>query len=168
MVQEYIELLPQKLRAARKALKMNQTVLAKAIGVTQRSMTDYECGRAVPRKKHVEKMACELGVTLDYLIDDTIPVFPICRMPDLHEMQMDTRIDEVLSHYDEKKAKAYDKLLQDSMAFFAGGNISQADKDCFFEALMTSYVRCKLDAQQQAAQQKEQDTNSEAETGEAN
>ena len=61
---------PEKLRAARKAKAMNQTELAQAVGVTQRSLTNYECGRAVPRESVLRKMAETLGVTVEYLVND--------------------------------------------------------------------------------------------------
>ena len=44
-----MERFSEKLRQSRKRVRLSQSQLAERVGVTQRSMTNYECGRAVPR-----------------------------------------------------------------------------------------------------------------------
>ena len=39
-----------------------------------------------------------------------------------------------------------DELLQDNAALFAGGELSQEQKDKFFQAVMTAYVTSKEEA----------------------
>ena len=37
-------------------------------------------------------------------------------------------------------------LLRDNVALFAGGELSQDQKDAFFEAVMKAYITCKEEA----------------------
>ena len=39
-----------------------------------------------------------------------------------------------------------DQLLQENTALFAGGELSQEQKDMFFQAVMTAYVTCREEA----------------------
>ena len=39
-----------------------------------------------------------------------------------------------------------DELLKDNAALFAGGDLSQEQKDAFFEAVMKAYITCKEEA----------------------
>lgn len=39
-----------------------------------------------------------------------------------------------------------DELLRDNTAIFAGGELSQEQKDAFFEAVMKAYITCKDEA----------------------
>ena len=67
-----MERFSEKLRQSRKRVRLSQSQLAERVGVTQRSMTNYECGRAVPRRKTLRKMAEELHVTVEYLTNDAV------------------------------------------------------------------------------------------------
>ena len=48
--------------------------------------------------------------------------------------------------YGNKGAKDVEKLLADNAALFAGGELSQEQKDEFFQAVMVAYVTCKEEA----------------------
>ena len=45
-----------------------------------------------------------------------------------------------------KGARDVDELLAENTALFAGGKLSQEQKDAFFNAIMTAYVTCKEEA----------------------
>lgn len=47
---------------------MTQVQLAKAVGLTSKSISAYECGRAVPTLNTLIKLADALGVSLDTLV----------------------------------------------------------------------------------------------------
>jgi len=59
-----------RIRAAREALdpKVSQAELARRIGVGQVQMYKWESGRRVPRLDTLERLADQLGVTIDYLV----------------------------------------------------------------------------------------------------
>ena len=45
-------------------------------------------------------------------------------------------------------ARDMEALLRDNAALFAGGELSQEQKDVFFEAVMKAYLTCKEEARQ--------------------
>ncbi|MEE1068555.1 MAG: XRE family transcriptional regulator, partial [Fibrobacteraceae bacterium] len=55
-------------------------------------------------------------------------------------------IEDAREKYGSKGAKDVDKLLADNAALFAGGELSQEQKDEFFQAVMVAYVTCKEEA----------------------
>ena len=128
-----------KLKAARKKAGLSQAELAERIGVTVRSFTDYECGRAVPRQKKIEKLADALGVTTLYLMNDSVddPGFGI---------HVEATIRNAGKQYGESIADEMSSLLERNAVFFAGGETPQEVKDRFFEALMTAYLTCKQES----------------------
>ena len=110
---------PEKLRAARKAKAMNQTELAEAVGVTQRSLTNYECGRAVPRESVLRKLAETLGVTVEYLVNDQTDDPNVNRMAE-------EQINVVRSQFGSKGAREAEELLKRNVAFLAGGSVARS------------------------------------------
>lgn len=134
-----MERFPEKLRKARKNAGLNQTQLAVRVGVTQRSLTDYECGRAVPRKNTMRKLAEAVGVTVEYLSRDEVEDPQAGR---LREERVNTARDMFGSRGEKEMAE----LLERNTAFLAGGDVDQEAKDAFFDALMTAYITCKNEA----------------------
>ena len=59
------------IREARTALGMTQEQLAKAVGVTQAAVTQWENGSTHPSFKILAKLAKTLQITVDELIDRT-------------------------------------------------------------------------------------------------
>jgi transcriptional regulator with XRE-family HTH domain len=134
-----MERFPEKLRTARKSAKLNQTQLAQKVGVTQRSLTDYERGKAVPRKNTLRKLAESLNVTVEYLIRDDADD------PQTGRLRED-RINAARERFGGKGEQEMNELMDRNAAFLAGGDVDQAAKDAFFDALMTAYVTCKNEA----------------------
>lgn len=134
-----MERFPDKLKEARKAAGMNQTELATAVGVTQRSLTNYECGRAVPRPGVIRKMAQVLGVTVEYLTNDETDDTDVGRL-------REERIENAREKFGSQGAHEVEELMRRNLAFLAGGSVDQEGKDAFFDALMTAYITCKNEA----------------------
>ena len=125
------ERLPEKLREARARLHMNQTELANKVGVTQRSITDYERGAATPRASTIRKLAAALQVTYTYLTDDD------CDDPQEGARREDI-IEDARSKFGSRYASQLNRMLDDSVASFAGGDIPDEDMDLFVEAFMSA------------------------------
>lgn len=53
------------LRAARKALKLDQAEVARAVGVSPETLRSYELGRRVPRREHLEALLLALKIPND-------------------------------------------------------------------------------------------------------
>ena len=131
----------QKVRDARTLLKLNQEELGKLIGVSARAIVAYETTDTRPRASTLRKLAETLKVSVDYLTNDEIddPLYGIEKQP---------FVEEARNLYGDKAAREIDFLMERNAALFAGGEISQAAKDAYFEAVMQAYLECKNKAKQ--------------------
>ena len=117
----------EKLKELREKKNLSQSKLAEIIGVDRRTIINYETGKSFPRNMdNYRKIAGWFGVTIDYL----------------------------LSERDEFVAKAYieggsrgkleaEALVAEAGALFAGGSLSDEDKDAVFYALQEAYWLAK-------------------------
>ena len=134
-----MERFSEKLRQSRKRVRLSQSQLAERVGVTQRSMTNYECGRDVPRRKTLRKMAEELHVTVEYLTNDAVDDPQAGRL-------REERLTTARALFGRRGEQEMNELMERNAAFFAGGSVDQEAKDAFFDALMTAYITCKNEA----------------------
>ena len=68
-----------------------------------------------------------------------------CMNP-VEDIEKDGYIEEARERYGAKGARDVEQLLADNAALFAGGELSQDQKDAFFEAVMKAYITCKEEA----------------------
>ena len=129
----------EKVVEARTELGLTQAQLGDAAGVSLRTVLDYEKGRKSPRAATMLKLAKALKVSVKFLSDDA------CENP-LEDIEKDGYIEEARERYGAKGARDVDQLLADNAALFAGGELSQDQKDAFFEAIMKAYITCKEEA----------------------
>ena len=61
----------------------------------------------------------------------------------LEDIEKDSYVEEARQLYGASGARDVDALLRDNAALFAGGALSQEEKDAFFEAVMRAYVTSK-------------------------
>jgi transcriptional regulator with XRE-family HTH domain len=113
----------EKLKELREGKNLSQSKLSEIIGVDRRTIINYEAGKSFPRDmNNYRKLAKWFGVTVDYL----------------------------LSERDEFAAQAYieggrrgkleaEALIAEAGALFAGGSLSDEDKDAVFYALQEAY-----------------------------
>ena len=128
-----------KVKEARTSLGLSQPQLAQSIGITTRSVQAYESGDKKPRASVMAKLAKALKVSIKFLSDDE------CEDP-VADIEKDNYITEARERYGAKGVRDVDQLLADNAALFAGGDLSQEQKDAFFEAVMKSYITCKEEA----------------------
>ncbi len=125
----------KKVRERRYELGLSQAALAEMCGLSGRSVYGYEAGEKEPRRATVLRIAAALQVSDSYLTDDSV----------------EGPYDETKEKYIQQAGQLYGRrgeddvraLLQDNIALFAGGEISQTEKDAFFEAVMRAYITCK-------------------------
>lgn len=129
----------EKIRERRTYLGLTQTELANKIGVTLRTITKYEKQGVMPRGRNLRELAKALGVSDIYLANDEIE-------DETYGLEEAPYIDSVRATYGAKGANDMQNLLMQTQAMFAGGDIPQADKDKFFQAVMEAYVATKEDA----------------------
>ncbi len=129
----------EKVKSARSELGLSQKQLAELVGVSSRSIQVYERGEKMPRQSTMFRLAKALKVSVKFLSDDD------CKNP-LEDIDKDGYIEEAWKNYGSRGANDIDQLLADNTALFAGGELSQEQKDAFFQAVMTAYVTCKEEA----------------------
>ena len=129
----------EKVRSAREMIEITQTDLAKEVGVSRRTIVAYETSDALPRKSTLEKLARALKVSTKFLSDEN------CNDP-LEEIEKDGYVEQARSLYGTSGVRDMETLLRDNAALFAGGELSQDQKDAFFEAVMKAYITCKEEA----------------------
>ena len=130
-----------KIKKARDVAKLTQQDLADSIGVSQRTIAAYECQGTKPRRSTLAKLAKALKVSVKYLSDDS------CTNP-LEDIEQDDYVAEARALYGEKGARDMEGLLAANTALFAGGELSQDQKDLFFEAITKAYFACKETAKE--------------------
>lgn len=138
-----------KIKRTREMANLTQQQLAKEVGVSQRTIASYESGGARARRSTTEKLARALKVSVRFLSDDN------CTDP-LADIEKDEYIDQARSLYGNKGVRDMEELLRDNAALFAGGELSQEQKDAFFQAVMTAYVTCKEEAKKKFTPKKKQ------------
>lgn len=129
----------EKVLDCRTELGMTQPQLAQQCGVSVRTILAYEKNEKHPRKSTMFRLAKTLKVSVKFLSDDT------CENP-LEDIEKDGYIDEARKMHGAKGARDVESLLADNAALFAGGELSQSEKDAFFEAVMKAYITCKEEA----------------------
>ena len=129
----------EKVKEARVSLGISQPQLGKKIGLSVRSVIAYEKGEKKPRPASMLKLAKALGVSVKFLSDDE------CEDP-MADIEKDDYIAEARERYGAAGAKNMDELLSANTALFAGEELSQEQKDAFFEAVMKAYITCKEEA----------------------
>ncbi|MGI5892105.1 MAG: helix-turn-helix domain-containing protein [Bacillota bacterium] len=131
----------EKVREARKLLKLTQEELGRLIGVSKRAVVAYEVEGTRPRRNILAKLAKTLQVSVDYLRNDEIedPTFGL---------EKESYVEETCERFGSQAAKEIDFLLERNTALFAGGSLSQDDKDAFFEAVTKAYWAAKKEAKE--------------------
>ena len=119
--------LKEKISVLRAMKEMTQSQLADAVGVTRRAIINYESGFRVPRKSTLLKLAEVFGMGYSELVSEE-----------------ENFLIEVNEKHGSKGKSDAEKLLQNANALFAGGDISEEDKELLIEALQESYWKSKL------------------------
>lgn len=119
----------EKVRKHRKALGMTQAELAQKLGVTCKTIINYENGTTYPRKREMyTALAAILGVEPGYLRNEE-----------------DDFIEEARQQYGYRGKKQAEELVAQIGGLFAGGELSETEKDGVMKALQEVYWKCKED-----------------------
>ena len=138
---------PDKIKEARCALGLSQSGLGEAVGVSMRSIIAYEKGQKYPRDKTLYQLAKALHVSIRYLKDDE------CDNP-IEDIEKDSLIMDAREQYGAAGARDVSRMLEENTALFAGGELSQEEKDTYFNALMTAYITCRETAKEKYGKKK--------------
>ena len=117
----------EKVRQARTQKGLTQGQLAKEIGVVQRTVASYETDNRYPRTKaQYAKLAEALNVDINYLLTEN------------EEFTLEAR-----KKYGPNGAKQAKMLVSQIAGLFAGGNLSDEDKDAVMKAMQQVYWDAK-------------------------
>ncbi len=117
----------EKIRTVRSELGISQSELAKRSQLSLRSIQNYESGQRHPANiAIVKRIGDVLGVSYEYLLDDTAKY-----------------VIDAANRAGKDAADDIDRLLSDIQGFFAGGRLSQKDKDKVMRAINEIYWESK-------------------------
>ncbi len=120
----------EKLKQIRIASHMSQEQLADITGLERKTIARYEMGETVPRYNKVyEKLSEFFKTSIDFWKNDN---------PD------DFQQTAAIAYGADAKMQAQ-KLLDDAAGLFAGGALSDEDKDAVFNALQKVYWEIKVE-----------------------
>lgn len=132
----------EKLQKHRKECGLTQTELAARIGISKNTVINYENGRTYPTDRSIYKKLAEvLGVNADYLHNEN-----------------DDFLASVQESYGRRGARQAEELIQDFSALFAGGDLSDSDKDAVMRAIQDIYWDCKAENVRKYTPRKYRDT----------
>ena len=131
----------EKLRSARIAMNLSQIELAEKVGVTERSIYNYEQAATYPKQPVLKKLSDALNVSVAYLSDED--------ETDRHKnMDEELFLTNAKQLYGSKGTKEAKELLSRASALFAGGELDESAKDIFFQSLMEVYFESKAEARE--------------------
>lgn len=115
------------IKKERAKLQMTQADFAKYIGVSHRSLQNYELGINHPRSREAyQKIATALGLDVNYLLTEN-----------------EEFVLGIAEQYGSRGAQGATKVLSDVKALFAGGEMAEEDMDVFMKAVQDAYWEVK-------------------------
>ena len=119
----------EKLVALRQQKGVSQGDVASAIGMSRRNYIAYEQGGRYPRKREVYASLAEyLGVDQNYLLTED-----------------ENFVIAASEQYGTRGKRQAEQLVAELSGMFAGGELSESDKDAVMIALQKAYFDCKQD-----------------------
>ena len=117
----------EKLRHHRKRAKMTQAQLAEKAGISLKTVINYEGGSTYPQNREIYTTLGEiLNVDPNYLYNEN-----------------DDFVAAASAKYGYKGKRQAEELVADVAGLFAGGELSERDKDAVMKALQKAYWDCK-------------------------
>lgn len=118
----------QNLKMLRKERKLSQKELAELAGITERTIYNYEKEKQTPKPRVINKLAMALNVSAEVLINGA-PLNVQSTPQNYFELDRDTF--------------ELSELLEKTTALFAGGRLSDDEKDEYYESLTQAYFLAK-------------------------
>ena len=117
----------EKVRLLRNEKKLSQTELGKMCGLSLRTIRNYEVDGRYPKQREVyAKLAAALGCEINFLLSED------------EELVLQAQ-----QNYGYKGARNAEELVASVSALFAGGELSENDKDAVMRALQDAYWMAK-------------------------
>lgn len=136
------------IKILRKRNRLSQIELASMVGVTERTIYNYEKDLKVPKASVLDAIADILGTTPELLMYGD-PEVDFLSAKELDAMRRNTKqsnqtfIAQAKSQYGNQGMLEATDLLEQTTALFAGGQLSEEAKDDFFESITQAYFLAK-------------------------
>ena len=131
----------EKLKNARTARRLSQSDLAKAAGISLRTIQNYELGSRLPKKRGTyTKLAEVLGVDEAALLDENASFV--------------LRANE---RYGSRGGEEAGDMVADLSAMWAGGEMAEEDMDAIMQAMQEAYWEAKKNNRKYVAKQFRED-----------
>lgn len=134
----------EKMYNARLALNLSQIELAEKVGISERSIYNYEQTGILPRPTALQKLADALNVTVAYLMDDD-------ETDTMKNIDDEMFIASAKNAFGSKGAQEAQAVLEKATALFAGGELDDNAKEMFFQSLKEVYLESKAEAREKFA-----------------
>ncbi len=135
--------LGEKIRILRRRAGLSQGELADQIGVTRRALVYYESNQRHPREQSIiNRLAEILGVTPEFLTDERETIA---------KTKEEYFLDEAAKEDNRNGMAEAKRFLEHTHSLFAGGELSDEDKDALFEVLTEIYFDSKKKAKRFAS-----------------
>lgn len=132
----------EKLKNARISAGLTQQALGVAVGLSKRTIINYETGSRYPRERSIyNRLADILGVRANYLLTE--------------DEEFITEVGEKFGSRGEREAR---DLLERTSALFAGGELDEEDKLAFLLEIQELYIESKNNAKKFRTKKKPSDT----------
>lgn len=119
----------EKLKALRTEKSMTQEEIASSVGISRRTYVGYEQEGRYPRRRELYgKLAGILGCDVNYLMTED-----------------EEFVSAAADQYGSRGKRQAEQLVAELSGMFAGGELSDADKDAVMIALQKAYFDCKED-----------------------
>lgn len=134
-------LFSEKVLKARLAQNLSQLELAEKIGISERSIYNYEQTGILPRSAVLQKLAEVLNVTVAYLMDDE-------ETDTMKNIDDEVFLTNARKQYGYKGAREAQAVLDRASALFAGGELDDEAKEIFFQSIKEVYEESKAEARE--------------------
>ncbi len=129
----------EKLRLLREEHNLSQIELAKKVGITERTIYNYETNDRIPKIDVVTKIAHVFGVTVDALASDRYKTAST-------QLDKEAFLQLAKDHFGNRGKKEAEALLERASALFAGGDLDEDAKEEFFQSLTHAFFTAKKEA----------------------
>lgn len=109
--------------------RISRTDFARSVGITYRALYYYLNGDRKPRKEILKRMSDELGVTPEFLLDDSIEI----------ELSAEDKLLKTLMDNGKRSTGAI-RFIEETKGLFAGNSFSNEDKELLIECLNEIYL----------------------------
>lgn len=117
----------KKIKRLRENQGLTQTELGNLLGVTLKTISNYELKNLRPRKREIyEKLSTLFSVDINYLLTEE-----------------DSLILDAKEKFGYRGAREAKMLVSETVNLFAGGELPEEDKDKLFEAIAQAYYTAK-------------------------